>query len=54
MTIPPLGGGRGCPIRADSIEDLSCGPLDIFEAFVEEIRITAVQTDVVLIMLCPT
>lgn len=40
--------GRGWFIRADSIDNLSCGSLDVFEALAEELDIAAVQTDVIL------
>ena len=35
-------------MRADCVEDLGSGRLDVFEAFAEEFRIAAIQTDVVL------
>lgn len=36
--------------RAVSIADLTCTPLNVFEAFVEELRVPAIETDVVLLM----
>jgi hypothetical protein len=48
---PERNAGRAARvnIRADGIENLSCGALDVFDAFTQELRI-AVQADVVLLM----
>lgn len=45
---PRLSGRRAWIIRADGVENLRRSPLDMFEALTEEIRVAAVQADVVL------
>lgn len=39
---------RGGKLRADCVENVGGSPLDIFEALAEELRVTAVQADIVL------
>ena len=46
--VPALRGWPGEGLHADSIENLGCSSLDVFETFVEELRIAAVQTDIIL------
>ncbi len=42
------GERRGGSLRADGIENLTCSLLDVFEALCEELRVAAVEPDIVL------
>jgi hypothetical protein len=44
---PPLDRRQGRWLRADCVENWRCGPLDVFEVLAEELRVAAIQTDVV-------
>jgi hypothetical protein len=46
--VAPALDGRGRFVHADSVENLRCSPLDVFEALAEKLRVAAVQTYVVL------
>jgi hypothetical protein len=48
LKLSTLGKRCGGLLRADSVEHAGCRPLDVFEALAQELRVAAVQADVIL------